>query len=378
VGKRTFYISRRNRGRVQFVRRVATLCPLGHTTVNGNQIVLQFENTDSDPLAESDLTHRYLWGPTVDQILADETLSPLPPGEGQGEGYDLSELGDVRWTLTDHLNTVRDLAVYNSGQTSVVTHRVFDAFGRKTSEIDPATGDPATILSLFGFTGKPFDEDTNLQNNINRWYEASTGKWLSEDPIQFKGDINFYEYVDNSPLVYLDPAGMMRRPDPWKGEYALVDCDVTTGKLSIMTGFLFEKVGPCMQNIILEHETVHMNDEYLVSLCQYVHEILYLRLLEGGWYSIDLNPWDPKGHAADIAYEEWVNRTEYEHSKRECEADIAEYNALERAIDDAMNNYCGHGDECLAEFLEWLPKLKQRMEDDCKNAKDDAIYGKLF
>ncbi len=32
------------------------------------------------------VTHRYLWGPAVDQILADERVFPLALGEGQGEG----------------------------------------------------------------------------------------------------------------------------------------------------------------------------------------------------------------------------------------------------------------------------------------------------
>lgn len=54
----------------------------------GNQIVLQVDG-------EGEVANRYLWGPGVGQILADEQV---PPG-GTGE---------VLWTLTDHLNTVRD------------------------------------------------------------------------------------------------------------------------------------------------------------------------------------------------------------------------------------------------------------------------------
>jgi RHS repeat-associated protein len=59
-----------------------------------------------------------------------------------------------------------------------------------------------------GFTGKPFDHDTKLQNNINRWYEAGTGKWLSEDPIGYKGGINLYEYCGNKPTDRTDPSGL--------------------------------------------------------------------------------------------------------------------------------------------------------------------------
>ena len=42
-------------------------------------------------------------------------------------------------TLTDHLNTVRDIAKYNSQMdtTTVVNHLVYDAYGKLTSETNP-------------------------------------------------------------------------------------------------------------------------------------------------------------------------------------------------------------------------------------------------
>ena len=41
----------------------------------------------------------------------------------------------------------------------------------------------AAVDCLFGFTGRPFDTATELQNNDNRWYEPSTQRWLSPDPV---------------------------------------------------------------------------------------------------------------------------------------------------------------------------------------------------
>ena len=62
---------------------------------------------------------------------------------------------------------------------------------------------------MFGFTGKAFDTDTNLQNNINRWYDALIGRWLSVDPIGFNGnDTNLYRYVKNTILKLLDILGL--------------------------------------------------------------------------------------------------------------------------------------------------------------------------
>ncbi|WP_347246576.1 RHS repeat-associated core domain-containing protein, partial [Thermogutta sp.] len=111
----------------------------------------------------------------------------------------------VQWTLTDHLNTVRDIAKYDSGSdmTTVVNHLIYDAFGRVTSETNPA------VDSLFLFTARPFDADTGLQNNLSRWYDAHVGRWLSEDPIGFAGgDANLYRYVNNRSLIHTDPLAL--------------------------------------------------------------------------------------------------------------------------------------------------------------------------
>jgi RHS repeat-associated protein len=60
--------------------------------------------------------------------------------------------------------------------------------GRGT--VQRSTGAGYSIL--FGFTGRPLDASTGLQNNGARWY--ADGQWLSEDPIGFfGGTANLYE-----------------------------------------------------------------------------------------------------------------------------------------------------------------------------------------
>jgi len=135
---------------------------------------------------------RYLWGPAGDQILAEEAVD---------NGTDET----VQWTLMHHVNTVRDIAKYDpdDDMATVVDHFIYDAFGRVTSESNPAVG------SLFLFTARPFDPDTGLQNNLNRWYDPAVGRWLSEDPIGFGGgNGNLYPYVGNEPLGKLDFVGL--------------------------------------------------------------------------------------------------------------------------------------------------------------------------
>ena len=69
-------------------------------------------------------------------------------------------------------------------------HRAFDAFGKVTSEdhynangSSVTSGQAGYIDEAFAFTGRLFDQTTGLQNNLNRRYDASVGRWLSEDPI---------------------------------------------------------------------------------------------------------------------------------------------------------------------------------------------------
>jgi RHS repeat-associated protein len=154
---------------------------------DGNQIALAFDG-DSD----TDLTNRYLWGPVVDQILADEQVTSL------------GSAGDVIWPLTDHLGTARDLAQYNAGTdtTSITNHRVYDSFGNLVSETN------AAVDHLFGFTARPWDEETDLQYNLNRWYDPVIGQWMSEDPKGLGPDSNVRRYVGNNAIMLIDPLGL--------------------------------------------------------------------------------------------------------------------------------------------------------------------------
>jgi RHS repeat-associated protein len=135
----------------------------------------------------------YLWGPAVDQILADEQVATGSPN-------------DVRWPLADWQGTIHDVATYNAATnvTTIANHKVYEAFGKVHSESGP------TVDTIFGFTGRYFDDDTGLQWNLNRWYDPGVGRWLSEDPIGFAaGDPNLYRYVGNSPGMFGDPRGLI-------------------------------------------------------------------------------------------------------------------------------------------------------------------------
>lgn len=135
------------------------------------------------PTAAPALSHRYLHGPAVDMILADEKIE-----------------GGVLWPLTDHLGSVRDL-VDSSGD--LQNHLVYDSFGNITSESNDA------VDHIFGYTGRERDEESHLNYYRARYYDPEAGRFISNDPIGFSaGDANLYRYVGNQPTTFTDPSGL--------------------------------------------------------------------------------------------------------------------------------------------------------------------------
>ncbi|MEL7335628.1 MAG: RHS repeat-associated core domain-containing protein [Planctomycetota bacterium] len=142
---------------------------------------------------------RYTWGNAVDQLLAEEHLDPTST----------STIGEINWPLTDHLGSVRDRVNDNV----LIDHRDYDAFGNIEREIPSAT--TGTVAPFFGYTARPYDEETELQNNLNRWYDSTQGRWISQDPIAFAaGDASLYRYVGNQPTFSSDPHGLFPPDEP--------------------------------------------------------------------------------------------------------------------------------------------------------------------
>ncbi|MEI7693856.1 MAG: RHS repeat-associated core domain-containing protein, partial [Verrucomicrobiota bacterium] len=55
------------------------------------------------------------------------------------------------------------------------------------------------VLALLGVT---------LVQNAQAFYNPSTGRWLSRDPIEEVGGNNLYNFVGNDPVRRIDPLGL--------------------------------------------------------------------------------------------------------------------------------------------------------------------------
>jgi RHS repeat-associated protein len=147
-------------------------------------------------------TIRYVYGPGIDR--------PVASVDGAGT---------VSYYLADHLGNVVQMT---NAAAQVTVARQYDPYG------NPLSGSAA---SGYAFTGREWDAETSLYYYRSRYYEAGTGRFLSQDPIAFKGGVNFYAYVLGNPVGNRDPLGLQALPvqlcpegSPSKNRYGTALC----------------------------------------------------------------------------------------------------------------------------------------------------------
>ncbi len=92
--------------------------------------------------------------------------------------------------LTDSTGAVVESFTYDNHYGTITNHTI-------TKE----TNNP------YAYTGRELN-DTDLYYYRARYYDPTTQRFLSEDPIGFaSGDFNFYRYVYNSPTYFTDSTG---------------------------------------------------------------------------------------------------------------------------------------------------------------------------
>ena len=123
-------------------------------------------------------------------------------GPGIDNKLKLDDRGTSKYFLQDHLGSTVGLAD-SSG--NVTESNSYDSFG------NPSNGGLST---RYQYTGREYEPSTGLQYSRARFYDPQIGRFISEDPIGFRGrDVNLYGYVRNNPLRFLDPTGL-QVPEP--------------------------------------------------------------------------------------------------------------------------------------------------------------------
>lgn len=170
------------------------------------QVVLEFDGG-----ASSDLAHRYLWGPAVDQILSDEQIDSGGPG-------------DIAWALTDHLNSVRDVVQLDGSQIKAVKHRAYDAYGNLRGDLNHDGNvdlDDINLL-LWAINNGVADErfDLNGDGQVDNLTDGDLDQLILYILSTYYGDANLDGEYNSADLAYVFGFGF--------GEYDDGDNDNST------------------------------------------------------------------------------------------------------------------------------------------------------
>jgi RHS repeat-associated protein len=119
------------------------------------------------------------------------------------QGLNVDEpLAELRGTATDYyeadgLGSITSLSDITGALAQTYT---YDSFGNTVAS-------SGTLRNYFQYTGREFETETSLYYYRSRYYDPTAGRFLSEDPIGFRGGINKFTYVHNRPLDRLDRFG---------------------------------------------------------------------------------------------------------------------------------------------------------------------------
>ena len=130
----------------------------------------------------------------------------------------------------------------------------YSAFGTATV----ASG--AQIEQPWRFPGQYLDAESGLHYNLRRYYDADTGRYISEDPLRFDSSSNFYAYAENSPQNFIDPTGEVAflAPAAWAGlrwvagRYGacLLECAAVSSVVSLIQNPCDIDVSHCLKDCV--------------------------------------------------------------------------------------------------------------------------------
>jgi RHS repeat-associated protein len=104
--------------------------------------------------------------------------------------------------LQDSLGST--IALTNTSGGGVESEQRYEAFG----------GGGASARTSYLYTGREYDSLINLYYYRARWYDQSQGRFITEDPILSHENSNLYAYVNNNPIMFVDPEGLQGWPNP--------------------------------------------------------------------------------------------------------------------------------------------------------------------
>ena len=167
----------------------------GGTLISDIKFLYDGWNMIADLDSSDTLLQSYSWGLDLSGSYAGAGgVGGLLKVEDHGTG------GEGHYVAYDGNGNVAALVSESSG--NVTARYEYGPFG----EVIRATGTMAAN-NPFQFSTKFVDLETGFSYYGMRFYNPTTGRWISRDPIEENGGLNLYGFVGNDPTSFVDPIG---------------------------------------------------------------------------------------------------------------------------------------------------------------------------
>jgi RHS repeat-associated protein len=146
--------------------------------------------------APSSPTHRYVYASYIDEPVVRKAAGTS---------------GTIHYY---HRNQQYSVTAVTTSSGSVAERYAYTAYGQPT--ILDGSGSvlsSSAINNRYAYTGREWDQTLGLYHFRARWMSGLAGRFMGRDPSGFEGsEWGLYEYVDSSPLLNMDPSGMILVP----------------------------------------------------------------------------------------------------------------------------------------------------------------------
>lgn len=163
-------------------------------------------------------------------VIQELRILGLSRGAENGAAIAIELSGNAYAPIHDHNGNV--VCLIDSATSQVAESYRYTAFGEEQA---------ASARNPWRFSSKRTDSETGLVYFGNRYYDPTTGRWLTRDPLGNVDGPNLYAFLENNPLCNFDCFGLwgelFESSDPSCPHFGLMDIPMPTTQVYFFESF---------------------------------------------------------------------------------------------------------------------------------------------